>query len=160
MTPPDVNAVLMKYFDTVDWDPAVRERLRDLSRYAEEFSPEPIRQVFISETIDTENARDYQSGWFLSQNFALEFFDLMAGKGEPTRFDVTPMSGRVVRIQFTVVQFAGNRASASSRMAVEFATTELVTGILRASGAQNCRWLRSIADDFIVRWTTATEAPG
>lgn len=153
-----MNAMLMHYYDAVDWPDPVRRRLREISPLAEEYCPETISRIFLSETINSEEERDYQSAWFLSPNYALEFFDPIPGgpSGTPARFDVTPMSGRVARAEFTVRQFNSGRGSASSRLTVDFATKDLVTGVLRASGTQNCRWLRQIVDDFILPWVSGS----
>lgn len=120
------------------------ERAQDAIKFYNTLYPDRIENIFVSEYIDGEGKRQYESLWIFTGNLAGEAKQFLTEDS----FDSTPLKNRVVWWELKRTDFDGEKATDDSRMTIRVTFDTDIEGILKASG-ENCMQLQKIFNQHL-----------
>ena len=106
--------------------------------YTRVYPKEEIKDIFVSDFIDKENERRYESLWLFSDNYIIEARELLIK--DNFHINITPYKNRI-----THLNIIGN---ATSLIALEFKTDTQNSCTLKGAG-RNSRYLKDIFEKYI-----------
>jgi len=121
------------------------ERAENAINFYQNPFPEDIKDIFVSEYIDKEGARQYENLWIFTSNMVGEAKRFITEED----FDATPIKNRIVYWRLKKIAFDGKKATNDSRMTINISMDTDVRGELKAS-KENCMKLQGIFDKYLV----------
>lgn len=98
-----------------------------------------VTDIFVSEYIDDDGKRQYESLWLFNPKLFMESKNFLTSDN----YDAAPIYKRIGHWEVSKDTYDLKNPSEKSRMTVNFVTLENVNGILKASG-ENCNALRDV----------------
>lgn len=121
------------------------ERAELVLQFYENLYPNEIEDLFVSEYIDNEGKRQYESLWFFSSRLAMEAKYFLAGDN----FDATPVLERIKYWGLQKTEFDFENPTEKSRLTIEFSLVQNISGSLKAS-KEHCNHLYYIFKKYIL----------
>lgn len=109
---------------------------------ASRICPEEIEEMFVSDYIDNEGTRQYESVWLFSKGYCMEAENFVTDYS----IDIVPL--RVKRFEFDVKQYDFKKGTEESRLRLTVQLEEGLFAELRAA-RENCDVLRDITFKYI-----------
>lgn len=119
-------------------------RVSELEKRIALILPEEITRVFVSEYIDQEDQRQFQSVFFLTPSYVAEASNFVAEES----FEVDLIRQSIVNIEVNYKDYDFRSAAHASRLTLLY-TTGFLSANLKAS-RENCDYLLSLLRDCIV----------
>lgn len=134
----------VEYLGSVDMAEILIARVRTIYEFYQTTSPCEIEDIFVSEYINDQGQRVYESLWFFAQQSYME------AKQFASQDDFDFMRGRLIRWQVQKHDYDfDSDATIKSRLALRFQSPSGVSGNLKASG-KNCEHLKSIMVKYVI----------
>ncbi len=132
------------YMDAIELSPAIQDRINDLVDTANEVNKEMIEDIFVSEYLNADGTKVYESLWFFSPRYISET------KQFRTSFilDVAVIDSRIHYYEIDSNGLGFKSINGESKTSVNFSTVGLITGTLKATG-ENCKHLKHIFSTYI-----------
>lgn len=140
------------YLAAVGLTGALVERAAHVLAFYERVYPSQIADIFVSEYVDKEGQRHYESLWAFAGDLMLEAKSFVTKDD----FDAARLRGNVVYWRARVEHYDFENSESASRMTVDLNAREDVGGTLRASG-ENCDALRDIMVKYLAPNLTGSE---
>lgn len=115
------------------------ERTEAILQFYEKLYPKEIEDIFVSEYIDNEGKRQYESLWLFSSQVTGEAKHFLTNDD----FDATPISERVSYWKLNKADFDFENSTKKSRLTIEFHLVQNIVGRLKAS-QENCSHLYNL----------------
>src|SRR3712207_1781977 len=129
-----MNEKLADYLSALGAPEALRTRVTDLLDTYEAVLEEEVGAWFVSEYVDDQEQRTFESLWLFTQAFAMEAQLLGA---DEDHFDFVPLRTGIRQIIVEKRAFNFDDVRPASRMTVETWFEDRRYGVMRASG-ENC----------------------
>ena len=134
-----------EYLRSVGFHDPLLQRADSVLRFYNEFAGIAIDQIFVSEYLDSDKGRVYQSLWVFSEDYIGEARIV----GEE-RLDLIPLSRNLDRFEIKKTEFDfGDTATDAARLTINFTAGRDADGDLKASGI-NCLRLAEVLRRFII----------
>jgi hypothetical protein len=138
------------YLDSLDPPAPVRARLEQLMGHYRGLGARADR-IFVSETLDDEGAREFQSLWLVSEAGIME---AEVREDESAEIDGVRLARALTRWAIRVRDFDFATSKPESRMSLDLWFSGEIVGQLQASGG-NCLELAAVVRDYVVPLTNA-----
>lgn len=135
-----MNAQLVRYLSDLGAPEALQARVAELVASYEAVLEEEMGAWFVSEYIDEQDQRTFESLWLFTETFLMEAELLGA---EEDHFDFVPFKGGIRRLAVEKRSFDLQEPTSASRMTVETWLEDRRYAVMRASG-DNCAALLEI----------------
>lgn len=122
---------------------ALLSRIRFVYDVASEMCPEEIEQVFVTDYINKDNTRTYESIWFFSKGYCLEAHNFVTENS----IDIVPLS-KIYRFEVSFKDYDFKKATPESRLQSSIQFQEQTVGDFKAA-KENCDVLRDILLKYI-----------
>jgi hypothetical protein len=136
---------LGEYLLSIGLTQTARQRVDEIHAFYRAVCPDEITGVFVTDFITEEGLREYQNLWFFSEHFCMEASGFMSKDW----FDMALLKNAVVRWAIKRQDYDFERAGATSRLHLDIALLNNVSGSLSAS-RENCDYLRDVLIRHIV----------
>ncbi|MGD9578918.1 MAG: hypothetical protein AB7Y74_11750 [Syntrophorhabdus sp.] len=133
------------YLETIGIQGIFLKRVGEVINFYQEFYPDQIEDIFVTEYFDKEENRQYESVWLFSMQFAMEAKQFLVADD----FDSTPLQRQVKYWTIKKTEFDFRDASIKSRMHLQFELLSGISGNLKAS-RENCNFLMNIFRKYIL----------
>jgi hypothetical protein len=128
-----------KYLESVGVNGLFLDRAKYVVNFYDELYPNAVDDVFVSEYVDKDGQREFESLWIVSDNFICEAKAFLTQDD----FDSTPLPGNIVYWTIKKEEFDFKVPTAKSRMILSFRVNGELTCTMKASG-ENCSNLRNL----------------
>lgn len=135
------------YLQHFDMGEALLSRIEASFKIVSMVAPEPIETLFVSESVDSEGHRDFDSIWMFSARFALEVHSLIRADS----FDCVKIENNIMKWLIEVTDYDFIKATPRSRLRLRIDFFDTISGQLKASG-ENCDHLRVLLTDRISKY--------
>jgi len=115
-------------------------------QYASKLCPEEINDIFVSDFIKENGSREYESLWFLSNNYIMEARNFRNDREYD--IDIARYKEWISYYRTNIKDYDLVRASSESRVSLECINSDQTTFVLRAS-RENCDKLVSVIEDHL-----------
>ena len=123
---------------------ALLNRIQLVYDVASEMCPETIEQIFITDYINKENTRAYESIWFFSKGYCMEAKDFVTDYS----IDIIPINKKIYRYEIILKDYDFKTATPESRLQLSIQFEEGLFGDLKAA-KENCDVLRDIILKYV-----------
>ena len=116
------------------------DRIKSIYEFYKDMCPDEIKDIFVTDYIDSEGKREYENLWFFSDRYVMEAKGFAVGKDN---VDITPIKGRVEHCAIQKQGYDFKEATDESRLHLLF---KLDTGAIAdfKASKKNCDALRDI----------------
>lgn len=128
------------YFREVGITELFLDRARAVLAFYAGIGVEEVMDVFVSEYVDAEGRRVYESLWLFTLDYAYEAKDFLTADN----FDGAPLPGRIEYWKITKTEYDFQTTFDRSRMALEFLFLGGYNKCSLKASASNCSHLRDI----------------
>lgn len=115
------------------------KRAEEVLDFYQQFYKDQIKDIFVTEHIDKEGNRQYESLWLFSESSIMEAKQFLT----VDNFDSTPLKNQVHYWRIKKTEYNFMESSDKSRMLLEFYLLPEVSGTLKAS-RKNCDYLKAL----------------
>lgn len=142
-----------KYLDSIGIKDLFLKRVEEILVFYQTVYPDHIEDIFITEYLDADGNRQYESLWLFSETAVMEAKRFL----KDDDFDFTPLKEQVEYWNIKKTEYDFQDASPKSRMTLLFVLATGISCILKAS-RENCDHLKSLFLKHILR--NALRCPG
>ena len=129
------------YLESIDIKERVLlDRIESIYEFYLKMCPDEIKDIFVTDYIDSEGKREYENLWFFSDRYLMEAKGFAAGKDD---FDITPIKDRVEHCAIQKQGYDFKEATDKSRLHLLFKLDTNGIANFKAS-KENCDVLRDI----------------
>jgi len=132
------------YLELLGMGEALQKRVEDIFKIYTKVFETQVNDIFISEYIDSENKRIFDSLWFFNAEYLMEAKKFV----NEDDFDVMRVKNHVVYWQVKKENFDFNEPTDKSRLALYAKNTDDMSGTFKAS-KENCTQLMYILKKYI-----------
>lgn len=139
----------LTYLENLGISRVISSRIESIMGFYTSITPEDILDIFISEYLQEDGSRMYESLWLFSEHYAMEAKNFITSDN----FDRVYLSKQVGRWQIEKTEYDFVNATDSSRMIISFSIEESglgITGKLKSS-KQNCDSLKNIFLNYVLK---------
>lgn len=140
-----MKAEWIEYLKTIGIKDLFLDRCKEIFNFYQQIYPDQIKDIFVTEYLDKEGNRQYESMWFFSETMVMEAKKFL----EKDDFDSVPLNKQVKYWSVTKTEYDFIRATTKSRMVIKFGLLSGIGGSLKAS-RENCDSLKSIFIKYII----------
>jgi len=134
------------YYQLLSLTQPVRTRIESILAQIRAMCPEELKDIFVSDLVQQDGTRIYQSLWTFSDSFASEAF--LAPDGVVS-FDLVRHRANVTRIEIEMKDFGWDSPPTElSRLTINVSFTEGIRAHLQAAGL-NCEMLRHVCVQYL-----------
>ncbi len=141
-----MNARLIEYISALGGPDALQARVTDLVNAYEALLEEDIGAWFVSEYVDDQEQRTFESLWLFTETYIMEAQLLGA---DEDHFDFVPFKARIRQLVVAKRAFDFGEPTAASRMTVEAWLEDRRYTVMRATG-DNCAALFEILQTVLL----------
>ena len=123
----------------------MEERTNNILEFYEKLYPNQLQDIFVSEHLDKEGNRKYESFFIFNNKIVFEAKDFL----NEDDFDAASYLKKIVYYRIKKKEYDFNEAKNKSRMSLYFRLSEEIFCELKASG-NNCDYLRTVFFDQIL----------
>ena len=135
----------VSYLKTIGMTEPLLERVKSIHDFYEAIFPNEITSVFVSEYVNQDGSRQYESLWFFSLKYTMEAKQFTT----TDNFDVAPIHKQIRHWLVEKQEYDFKEATTTSRFTLTFLTRDDVIGTLKASGT-NCDQLRDVVAKYMI----------
>ncbi len=135
----------VEYLESIGIVDLYLERAAKVVFFYDLIYPGDIEHIFVSEYVDNDGQRQYETMWLFSTTDAMEARRFL----HRVDYDATPLLGRIRYWRLTADDYEEGKASAKSRLTVNLGLSDGISGELKASG-NNCDHLMTVFKQVIV----------
>jgi hypothetical protein len=129
------------YLESIDIkEGALLDRIKSIYEFYKDMCPDEIKDIFVTDYIDSEGKREYENLWFFSDRYVMEAKGFAAGKDD---VDITPIKDRVEHCAIQKQDYDFKEATDKSRLHLLFKLDTGLSADFKAS-KENCNALRDI----------------
>jgi hypothetical protein len=140
-----------EYLASLELTDPVKARVESVLEFYAVLAPEEIESIFVTDYLDQNGARFFESLWLFSKGYVMEAKQFISQDD----FDIGPL-GRLFWIAVRKENYDFKTATAASRLNIEYRNlASEFGGQLRASG-KNCDNLRQVLVERLVPRLTTT----
>ena len=133
-----------KYLRTIGMGEVLQNRVEEILQiFATSFETE-IKDIFVSEYVDSENKRVFENLWLLNSEFIMESKEFVSDYD----FDFIRLKNNVVYLQIKKTSFDFKEPTNNSRLNLHLRFTDSLIGDFKAS-RENCTQLMYILKKYI-----------
>ncbi len=140
-----MKAEWIDYLRTIGIKDLFLDRCKEIFNFYQQIYPDQIKDIFVSEYLDKEGNRQYESIWFFSETTVMEAKKFL----EEDDFDSVPLNKQVKYWSVKKTEYNFIRATTKSRMVIKFSLLSGSGCSLKAS-RENCDSLKSIFIKYII----------
>ena len=134
------------YLESIDIkEGALLDRIKSIYEFYLEMCPDEIKDIFVTDYIDSEGKREYENLWFFSDRYVMEAKGFAAGKDD---FDIAPMKDGVKYCEIRKQDYDFKEATDKSRLYLKISWGTEVSGEFKAA-KKNCDALRGIIFKYV-----------
>ena len=134
-----------KYLGSIGITKTFGERIETIQEFYREICPDEITDIFVTDYIKEDGAREYENLWFFSERYCMEAKQFLT----KDNFDITPIQSRICYWSIQKQDYDFEKATEKSRLNVEIGMDTEIRGSLKAS-KENCDYLRDIIFKYVV----------
>lgn len=123
---------------------ALLKRIEFIYNLYGDMCPDDIEDIFVTDYIKADGTREYENLWFFSKNYCLEAKKFLT----QLNLDITPIKNRITYWTVTAQEFDFKKASANSRLNLDFKTVQEIYGVFK-SAKENCVYLQAIINKYV-----------
>jgi hypothetical protein len=133
-----------EYLKVIGMTQTLINRVETLYIFVSGKCPDEIEDIFVTDYINEEGARVYESLWFFSSKYCIEAHMFISQE----YFDITPTRNRVVRWEMKKQEYDFTKATEKSRL---YLAVRLDTGISCSFkvSKENCDYFKDIFSKYI-----------
>jgi len=143
----------VEYLESIGVKGPFLKRVEEVLDFYVKVHPAEIQDIFVTEYMDKDGNRQYESVWFFSEASMMEAKQFL----KEDDFDSAAAGKQVQYWRIKKEEYDFKQASAKSRMMLDFSLSSRVSGQLKAS-QENCDHLKSIFLKHVA--PNAKESPG
>ncbi len=140
------------YLESIGIEGVFLGRVKEVLDFYQQVYPDQIEDIFITEYIDNEGNRQYESMWLFSETSIMEAKQFL----NEHDFDSGTLKQQVNYWSIKKTEFDFHQSSTSSRMVLHFRLLSQISGTLKAS-KENCDHLKTLFSKHII--PNAVESP-
>lgn len=137
------------YFDLIGITATQVRRIREIENFYSIICPDEIEEVLITDFIDEEGRRQYESLWFFSEKYAMEAKKFLTEDD----FDIVPYRRRMEYLNIKKKNYEIGDANDASRISVHVnigaGLARGISGDFQASG-ENCEVFWKFTKEYLV----------
>lgn len=134
-----------KYLDSIGITKTFRAKIETIHEFYREICPDEITDIFVTDYIKEDGAREYENLWFFSEGYCMEAKQFITKDD----FDITPIQNRVCYWSIQKQDYDFKNAGEKSRLNLHFELDTRIHGDFKAS-RENCDYLRDIILKYVV----------
>ena len=128
-----------KYLISLGLEEPIISRAKKLLEIYQEICNEDILDIFVTEYMDREGKRNYESMWFFTEKAMMEAREFVYEDD----LDYTIYGNNIIYWRMKKENYDYKKCTTESRMSIEFSLKVRIIATLRASG-NNCKKLKDI----------------
>ncbi len=140
-----MKAEWIDYLEAIGIKDVFLDRCKKIFNFYQQIYPDQIKDIFVTEYLDKEGNRQYDSIWFFSETMVMEAKKFL----EEDDFDSVPLNKQVKYWSVKKTEYDFISATTKSRMVIQFSMLYGSGGSLKAS-RENCDSLKSIFTKYII----------
>jgi len=121
------------------------DRIESIYEFYRDMCPDEIVDIFVTDYIDSDGKRVYESLWFFSDRYVMEAKGFAAGKDD---FDITPIKDRVIHCTIQKQDYDFKEATDKSRLHLTFGLDIGAIADFKAS-KDNCDALKNTIFKYV-----------
>lgn len=133
------------YLESIGIQELFLKRVEKVFDFYQKVYSDQIEDIFVSEYIDEDGNRQYESMWLFSTTSAMEAKNFL----QEDNFDSTSLRKQVKYWSIKKTEYDFTKATTKSRMVLNFGLLSGISGLLKAS-KENCDPLKSLFMKYIL----------
>jgi hypothetical protein len=142
-----MNRGMVDYLQSLNVSQPIFQRVHNVYDFFREMLPEDVDlvELFVTQYITEEGAREYENLWFFSDEYLMEAKDFLT----VDEFDTIALNSNVRRWEIRGQDYNYRRATDKSRIFLHITFSDQIGADLRAS-QKNCDYLMAILKKYFV----------
>jgi len=140
-----VKDAFLQYLKGISLTDVLINRIEKVISSYQQFYPEEIVDIYVSEFITEDGIREYDSLWLFSEKYCMEATKFITNDD----FDITPLKNQIHYIRIKKQEYDFNGITEKSRLTIQISLEYPLSGDLKGS-KENCDYLMKILTKHIL----------
>lgn len=135
----------IEYLNSIGIKDLFLNRCKEVYNFYQQVYPDQIKDIFVTEYLDKEGVRLFESLWFFSETMVMEAKKFLSEDD----FDSVPLKHQIRYWNIKKTDYDFIMATTKSRLVVDFTFLSGTNGALKAS-RENCDNLKLIFNKYVI----------